>query len=114
MSLLSGNAAALGGQWYLGIGGASTWLQPNPDDNEVKIKNKVGVGGNLSFGLDIDDRSGAQLTLYSLGESELNNAESVTFQAFDGSIVYRIYDSKDRRITRGGMHVAFCAWLYES
>ena len=107
--LSTGNAAALGDQWYFGLGAGVSWLQPNPRMSGVDIDNRLGTGGNLFVGVDIDDRASGQLTLYGLGEAELNdnaNDAVVAFQAFDGSVLYRFYDSKDRRLRPGGMHLA--------
>jgi len=100
------NAASLGDQWYIGLGGGSTWLQPNPTQVGLDIKRRLGVGGSVFVGTDIDDRSSAQVTLYTLGDSELDNRELVAFQALDGSVLYRLYDTKDVRLSRSGMHLA--------
>jgi len=100
------NAHALGDQWYIGIGGSGTFLQPNPEDNTLDITESQGVGGNVFFGVDLDDRSSAQLTFYSLGEAEIDNSETLPYQAVDGSILYRIYDSKDGRISRSAVSLA--------
>jgi len=104
--LLSTQAHALQDQWFVGIGGSGAWLQPNPEEPGLGIKNRQGVGGNVFFGLDFDDRSSGQITLYSLGEAELKNKELVPYAAADISVLYRFYDSKDARIRRGGMSVA--------
>jgi len=103
-----GYAAALGDQWYIGLGAGSTFLQPNPLEEGIDIERRLGVGGALFFGVDLDDRSSGQLTLYPLGDAELDNdaADLVAFQAFDGSVLYRFYDSKDARLRRSGMHLA--------
>lgn len=99
-------AYALGDQWYIGIGGGSSWLQPNPEQSGLNPETRLGTGGQLFFGADLDDRSSGQITLYSLGESILENDEVVPFNALDASVLYRIYDTKDARIRRGGMHLA--------
>ncbi len=101
-----GQAHALGDQWYIGIGGGSSWLQPNAVEPGVGIERRLGTGGHLFVGLDVDDRSSAQLTLYGLGDSELENQEIVTYYAFDGSVLYRFYDSIDTNLRREGFHVA--------
>lgn len=106
MAFMAGQAHALGGQWYIGIGGSGSWLQPNPDDSNLDLTTEQGVGGNLFFGVDLDDRSSAQLTLYALGEAELTNEELIPYNAFDASVLYRIYDTKDARISRSSMSLA--------
>ena len=104
--LVSGAANALGDQWYIGLGGSGSWLQPNPVDDDLDVTKRQGTGGTVFFGIDIDDRSSSQLTFYSLGEAELDGNETVAYQAVDASILYRIYDTKDRRLTRGGISMA--------
>lgn len=99
-------AYALGDQWYLGIGGGASWLQPNPEEPGLKIDTRQGTGGHLFFGTDLDDRSSGQITLYSLGEAVLKNEEIIPYNAVDASVLYRIYDTKDGRIRRGGMSLA--------
>lgn len=101
-----GSAHALGDQWYLGIGGGASWLQPNPERPGLGLSDRQGTGGHLFFGRDLDDRSSAQVTLYALGEAVLENDEIVPFNAADASVLYRVYDTKDSRLRRGGMSLA--------
>jgi len=103
---ISGNALALGDQWYFGLGGGSSWLQPNPRQVGIDIERRLGVGGNLFFGLDIDDRTSGQMTVYALGDAELDNEELVAFQALDGSVLFRFFDTNDTRLRPGRMHLA--------
>jgi len=102
----SGSAAALGDQWYIGLGGGPSFLQPDPRQSGVDIDRRLSTGGNFFVGLDMDDRASGQLTLYALGDAELNNERLVAFQAFDGSVLYRLYDTKDARLRSSGMHLA--------
>ncbi len=99
-------AFALGDQWYIGVGGSVAWLQPNPLDSSIDLDARQGVGGNVFFGVDIDDRSSAQLTLYGLGEAELDNDDVVPFYAVDGSVLYRFYDTNDRRLVPSTVSLA--------
>ena len=99
-------AYALGDQWYFGIGGGASWLQPNPEEPGLGLSARQGTGGQVFFGRDLDNRSSGQLTVYSLGEAQLENNEVVPFYALDGSVLYRIYDTKDARLSRGGMSLA--------
>lgn len=105
-SMLSSAAHALGDQWYIGLGGSGTWLQPNPVEPGVDVTTRQGVGGNVFFGVDLDQRSSAQLTFYSLGEAEVADTEMVPYQAADASVLYRVYDTKDKRLRRGGVSLA--------
>jgi len=92
------SAFARGDQWYIGFGGSAAWLEPNPVEIGLGLDARQGFGGNVFFGVDIDDRSSAQLTLYGLGAAELDNEELVPFYAVDGSVLYRFYDTNDRRL----------------
>jgi len=65
-------ANALGDQWYIGIGGGGSFLQPNPDLPGLNTSDELGTGGVFFFGRDLDDRSSAQFTFYSLGEATLD------------------------------------------
>ncbi len=100
------HAFARGDQWYIGVGGGAAWLQPNPLDSSIDLDARQGFGGNAFFGVDIDDRSSAQLTLYGLGEAELDNNEVVPFYAVDGSVLYRLYDTNDRRLVPSTLSLA--------
>jgi len=100
------SAYALGDQWYFGIGGGASWLQPNPEQPGLGLSSRQGTGGNFFFGRDLDDRSSAQATLYALGEAVLEDDEIVPFQAADASLLYRIYDTNDSRLRRGGISLA--------
>lgn len=107
------SAYALDDQWYIGIGGGASWLQPNPVKPGLGLSARQGVGGHLFFGRDLDDRSSAQATFYALGEAQLeNDAELsqddriVPFNAADASILYRIYDTNDRRLRPSTLSLA--------
>lgn len=104
--LPSGQVLALGDQWYIGLGGGASWLQPNPEEQGIGLSDRQGTGGLVFVGRDIDDRSSGQLTAYSLGEATLKTDEAIPFSAVDGSVLYRFFDTKDRRIARGGMSLA--------
>lgn len=104
--LTAGRAHALGDQWYVGFGGGASWLQPNAEEPGLGISARRGTAGNVFFGVDIDDRSSGQLTLYSLGESTLDNDEVVPYSAFDGSVLYRLYDTNDARLRPGRVSLA--------
>ncbi len=106
LCVITGNAFALGNQWYIGVGGGSSWLQPNPRQAGIDIDRRLGVGGNLFVGMDVDDRTSGQLTLYGLGDAELDNEELVAYQAFDGSVLFRFFDTNDLRVRRSSMHLA--------
>ncbi len=99
-------AYALNDQWYIGIGGTAGWLQPNPVEPGVGLENRLGTGGSVIIGRDLDDRSSLQLQIYSLGEAEIETGETVPYSAADGSLIYRIYDSRDTRTSKSGLALA--------
>ncbi len=107
LGLNSGEALGFGDQWYIGIAGGASWLQPNPEEPGLDPSVRAGEVGSFILGRDIDDRSSAQLQFYSLGESELENGEIVDFFAADASILYRLYDSRDRSLTRSSRALTF-------
>ena len=100
---MSSNALSLDEQWYFGVGGGVSVLSPEPDPNpgSIKVDDDQGVLGTLTFGRDIDDRSSAQLQLYSLGEAELTDGQTVGYSAVDASVLYRFYDTRGRQVQRG-------------
>ncbi len=100
------NAQALNDQWYLGIGGGAALLDPNPVEPQLEVDEGQSTVGTLYLGKDIDDRSSFQLQLYTMGEATLDNAETVEYNAFDGSILYRFFDSKDASLRLSGPSIA--------
>ncbi|MGQ7847998.1 OmpA family protein [Granulosicoccus sp. 3-233] len=96
---LSGTAfAALSDQWYIGIGGGMSVLQPEASDSSVDVDDKNGQLGTIFFGKDFDSRSSGQFQLYSLGESSFDDGQSTaSYVGGDASLLYRFFDSRDRR-----------------
>ena len=103
---ICGHSWALSDQWYLGAGGGVSWLQPNPIEPGLGIMDRQGIVATLLIGRDIDERSSAQFQIYSFGEATLQNSETVSYMGADASILYRFYDSRDRRLRREGFGVA--------
>ena len=97
LSLLSAQALALGDQWYLGVGGGVSRLVPNPEDSTIDRTDDQGTLGTIYIGRDFDSRSSGQFQLYSLGEVDLNNSDSVTYTAAEAALIHRFYDSRDGR-----------------
>ena len=97
LCLLSTQALALGDQWYVGVGGGVSWLEPNPEDSTIDPTDDQGTLGTIYIGRDFDSRSSGQFQLYSLGEVDLNNSDSVTYTAAEAALLYRFYDSRDGR-----------------
>lgn len=94
---LSGTAAALSDQWYVGAGGGLSILQPEASDSSIDVDNENGTVGTIYVGRDFDSRSSGQFQLYSLGEASFDDGQSTaTYTAGDASLLYRFYDSRDR------------------
>ena len=98
MASLSGTVSALEDQWYLGIGGGISQLQPDTVDTAIDVDEKNGQVATVFIGRDFDNRSSGQFQLYSLGEAEYSDGQSTaSYTAGDASLLYRFYDSRDRR-----------------
>lgn len=105
--LPTANALAANDQWYIGIGGGASLLEPNPVEPNVNVDEGQTTLGTLFVGKDIDERSSIQLQLYGLGEATLDNAGTVEYNAIDASILYRLFDSRDVSLRRDGPSVSF-------
>lgn len=94
---MSPTASALGDQWYLGIGGGASLLQPNPIDRDIDVQEEQGQVGTFFLGRDFDSRSSGQFQLYSLGEAQFDssNTDTATYYAGDASLLFRFFDSRD-------------------
>lgn len=92
---LSNSAWALGDQWYIGLGGGASILDPTPADATLEIEENTGTGGSLFLGTDVDETSSVQLQLHSLGKAELSGGEQSSYYAGDASVLYRFADSRD-------------------
>lgn len=94
---VSGIAVATDDQWFLGIGGGVSRLQPNAVQPGISVTENFGQSATLFAGRDFDSRSSAQVQLYSLGESTFNNGATASYVAGDASVVFRFFDSRDGR-----------------
>ena len=103
-----GSALALDDQWYIGIGGGQSFLDPEPADATISVVDGEDgdTAGTLFIGRDVGDVVSVQLQAWTLGESPLTDGETIEFSALEGSILYRFYDSRDRRLTEGGFGIA--------
>jgi len=104
---VSGIAVATDDQWYMGIGGGISRLQPNPEQSGISVTEDYGQSATLFAGRDFDSRSSAQLQLYSLGESTFDDGTTASYVAGDASVLFRFYDSRD-----GRRNATFGASLY--
>lgn len=111
VALMASNPAqaqALDDAWFVGFGGGQALLEPNPVDPTITLDDDADepTGGSIFIGRDAGNFSSVQLQLYSFGSAELSNDETIDYQALEGAVLYRFYDSRDRSLRRGGMHLA--------
>ena len=97
LACLSTQSHALDDQWYVGIGGGGSLLSPNPEEAAIDRNSDDDVVGSLIIGRDFDARSSGQFQLYSLGEIDFNNGESISYSAAEAALLYRFYDSRDNQ-----------------
>ena len=98
LASLSGTVSALEDQWYLGIGGGISQLQPDTDDTSIDVEDDNGQVATVFIGRDFDDRRSGQFQLYSLGEADYSDGQgTASYTAGDASLLYRFHDSRDRR-----------------
>ena len=95
----STHAQSLSDQWFVGVGGAASWLEPDPETPGINTSDSNGVGGTVFIGRDLDARSSLQLQFIALGEADLNNGDTVNYNSADASVVYRFFDTRDRQLT---------------
>ncbi len=84
----------LADQWYVGIGGGVSELDPDPVLSPLQVDDDSGETGTLFFGRDLDANLSAQLQLSSYGDADINNNSTVSFIGADASMLYRIVDSR--------------------
>ncbi|MEE9333871.1 MAG: OmpA family protein [Granulosicoccaceae bacterium] len=97
---------SLDNQWYFGIGGGVSILEPNPDEPGLNVDNNQGTLVSLFLGRDIDERTSVQLQAFGIGEAELTNGQTVGYTAVDASVLYRFYDTRDRQLRPGSLGTA--------
>ena len=99
-------AQALDDAWFIGFGGGQGLLESEPVGPTITLDDDQSAGGSIFIGRDAGNFSSVQLQLYSFGSAELSNAESIDYQALEGAVLYRFYDTRDRSLRRGGMQLA--------
>ena len=76
MACIPGAVLALDDQWYLGIGGGISQLQPDTEDTSIDVDKKNGQVATVFIGRDFNNRSSGQFQLYSLDEAEYSDDQS--------------------------------------
>jgi len=104
---LPGLASALEDQLYIGVGGGSSWLAPNPVDPAIDDDENIASYGSLTIGRDLSTLTSVQFQLHSLGEAKLTNQQTVGYNAADVSILYRFFDSRDRGLDPNALGFSF-------
>lgn len=104
--VMSSSAWSLDNQWYFGIGGGVSILEPNPDEPGLKVDKNQDTLGSLTLGRDIDERSSVQLQAFGLGEAELTDGQTVSYSALDASVLIRFYDTRDSELRPGTLGTA--------
>lgn len=94
LAIAQGVNAELNDQWYIGLGGGLSTLEPVPQ-SEVGLDATDGTVGTLILGRDISDRSSLEVQLFSLGEAGFDDASTVNYLGADLSLVYRLLDTRD-------------------
>ena len=84
----------LADQWYIGLGGGISILDPEPVLSSLQVDDDNDQTGTLFIGRDLDSNLSAQLQLSSYGDAEINNNSDVSFIGADVSMLYRIVDSR--------------------
>jgi len=103
-----GSLLALDDQWFIGIGVGQSFLDPQPVTPGINVVDGEDgdTAASLFIGRDLGDVVSIQLQAWTLGESPLSNGEVIDFTAIEGSVLYRFYDSRDRKLSEGGFGVA--------
>ncbi len=104
--VMTSSAWSLDNQWYFGIGGGVSILEPNPDVPGLNVDNNQGTLGGFTLGRDINERSSVQLQVLDLGEAELTDGQTVAYSAADASVLYRFYDTRDKQLRPGTLGAA--------
>ncbi|PID60067.1 MAG: hypothetical protein CSB44_11210 [Gammaproteobacteria bacterium] len=101
-------ATAFGDQWYLGLGGGASLLEPKVASGAADDDDNVGTLGSVIVGRDLDFRSSVEMQIRSLGSAGFENNADVDYLSLDGALLYRLFDSRGR----GARARGFGASLY--
>ena len=101
--LLPGSASAFDDQWYLGLGGGVAFLSPEPETSGFDSLLSENAAVKVYIGRDISRESSVQLEYSNFGEAPLVTGQMVNYQAAEGAIIYRIFDTRDRALTPGNL-----------
>lgn len=105
-SLTSTQVHALGDQWYIGIGGVGSLLDPNPRQPGLNVTDDLGIGGSILFGRDLDSKTSVQVQVLALGEAQFANGVPVTYGAADAAVLYRVFDSRTGSLNTDGFGIS--------
>jgi outer membrane protein OmpA-like peptidoglycan-associated protein len=93
-------------QWYVGIGGAASLLQPDTESG-VDAEDDLVLGPTIFFGHDVSQRLSVQVQLHGLVEVDYETSDaapgnnSASYTGADGSVLFRLLDSRRRSVNTG-------------
>lgn len=105
------SAWSLDNDWYIGLGGGQSFLQPDSlNAGEGLLDNAdTDTAATFLLGRDVGNVASVQLQAWALGEAEFSTGTTVDFQAFEASVIYRLYDTRDRQLVPSDFGLAFYA-----
>ncbi len=98
--LLPASAWSLDDDWYIGIGGGQSFLDPDsltPGESLLDDADSDSAGTFL-LGRDFGDLASIQLQAWTLGEAEFVTGSTIDFTAVEASVIYRLFDTRDRQL----------------
>ncbi len=106
--LLPASAWSLDDDWYIGIGGGASFLQPDSLTAGERILDSADTGSAATFllGRDFGNLASAQLQAWTLGEAEFNTGSTIDFSALEASVLYRLFDTRDRQLVPSNFGLA--------
>ena len=69
-------------QWYVGTGAGVSQLEPDAEDDALRVERNIGDSAMLYLGRDLDGRTSVQATALSLGSAEFDGGDDILVSAF--------------------------------
>jgi len=90
------HGAGLADQWYVGIGGGASLVQPDPILDTLGVDVDESQSATLFVGRDINSRLSGQLQFSSFGEATMTDDTTIPYNGLEASMLYRFVDSRNR------------------